>query len=72
MISPIIEELAQEYDGKVIVGKVDVDNNDDIVTQFGIRNIPTILFFKDKNVVDKHVGASPKDTIRQKVEALLA
>ena len=53
MVGPIIDELATEYDGKVIIGKLDVDNNDDVVTQFGIRNIPTILFFKDGKVVVK-------------------
>ena len=71
MVGPIIDELATEYDGKVIIGKLDVDNNDDVVTQFGIRNIPTILFFKDGKVVDKQVGAAPKATFVTKIDAIL-
>ena len=71
MIGPIIEELTAEYQDRVIIGKVDVDNNNDIVSQFGIRNIPTVLFIKDKEVVDKQVGASPKATFVEKVEKLL-
>ena len=59
-IAPIIEELANEYDGKIVVGKCDVEENDDLAMEFGIRNIPTILFIKDGVVVDKHVGASTK------------
>ena len=71
MVGPIVDELATEYEGKVIIGKIDVDNNDDVVSQFGIRNIPTILFFKDGVVVDKQVGAAPKATFVAKIEALL-
>lgn len=71
MVGPIVDELATEYDGKVIIGKIDVDNNDDVVSQFGIRNIPTILFFKDGVVVDKQVGAAPKATFVAKIDALL-
>jgi thioredoxin-like negative regulator of GroEL len=65
------EELAKRTEGKVIIGKIDVDNNDDVVSQFGIRNIPTILFFKDGVVVDKQVGAAPKATFVAKIDALL-
>ena len=61
MVSPIIDELSNEYEGRVIVGKMDVDNNDEVVSQFGIRNIPTVLFLKDGQVVDKIVGATSKD-----------
>lgn len=71
MVSPIIDELATEYEGKVTIGKMDVDNNDEVVGQFGIRNIPTVLFFKDGKVVDKVVGAVPKATFISKIEALL-
>lgn len=71
MVGPIIDELASEYDGKVTIGKMDVDNNDEIVGQFGIRNIPTVLFFKDGKMVDKQVGAVAKATFQTKIEALL-
>ena len=71
MVGPIVDELATEYEGKVIIGKIDVDNNDDVVSQFGIRNTPTILFFKDGVVVDKQVGAAPKATFVAKIDALL-
>ena len=71
MVAPIIDELAQEYEGRVTIGKMDVDNNDDVVGQFGIRNIPTVLFFKNGEVVDKIVGATSKDKIVQKIDALL-
>ena len=71
MVGPIIDELATEYEGRVTIGKMDVDNNNDVVAQFGIRNIPTVLFFKDGKVVDKQVGAAPKTTFVSKIEALL-
>ena len=71
MIGPIIEELATEYEGRVIIGKVDVDNNNDIVTQYGIRNIPTVLFFKNKELVDKQVGAAQKATFVEKIDNIL-
>ena len=71
MVAPIIDEWAQEYEGRVTIGKMDVDNNDDVVGQFGIRNIPTVLFFKNGEVVDKIVGATSKDKFVQKIEALL-
>ena len=69
--APIIEELATEYDGKINVGKCDVEECDDIAGEFGIRNIPTILFFKDGQVVDKMVGAANKAKIEEKFKALL-
>jgi len=59
-IGPIIEELSKEYDGKAIIGKVDVDSNPETAMKYGIRNIPTILFIKGGQVVDKQVGAVPK------------
>lgn len=71
MVAPIIDELATEYEGRVTIGKMDVDNNNDVVAQFGIRNIPTVLFFKDGQVVDKQVGAAPKATFVAKINALL-
>jgi thioredoxin 1 len=70
-ISPIIEELAKEYEGKANIGKVDVDENDDITARYGIRNIPTILFFKNGELVDKQVGAATKAAIAAKIDALL-
>lgn len=71
VLSPIIDELATEYEGRVIIGKVDIDNNNDIVAQFGIRNVPTVLFFKDKEIVDKQVGATQKTAFIEKIEKLL-
>ena len=71
MVSPIIDELATEYEGKVTIGKMDVDNNNDVVAQFGIRNIPTVLFFKDGKLVDKQVGAVGKPVFAEKVKKLL-
>lgn len=71
MVGPIIEELSSEYDGKVIIGKVDVDNNDEVTSKYGIRNIPTILFIKDGEVVDKQVGAAAKSVFVEKIENLL-
>ena len=70
-IAPIISELANEYDGKIVVGKCDVEENDDIAMEFGVRNIPTILFFKGGQLVDKFVGAASKSTIEDKFKALL-
>ena len=71
MVGPIIEELAKEYDGKLTVGKWDVEEDDDLAAEFGIRNIPTILFFKDGVVVDKLVGAVSKAKIEEKFQTLL-
>lgn len=70
-IAPLIEELAAEYEGKAIIGKVNVEDEDDLTTQFGIRNIPTVLFIKNGNVVDKQVGACPKSELENKLTALL-
>jgi thioredoxin 1 len=71
MVGPVIEELAKEYEGRVTIGKVDVDANDAVVGQFSIRNIPTILFFKDGQLVDKVVGAASRTVFVDKIEALL-
>ena len=67
MIAPIVEELATEYDGKLKIGKVDVDNNQKIAMQYGIRSIPTLLVFKGGKVVDQIVGAAPKKTLVEKL-----
>ena len=71
MIAPVIAELAEQYDGKIAVGKCDVEENEDLAVEFGIRNIPTILFFKNGQVVDKLVGAQPKAKLEEKFQALL-
>ena len=71
MVSPILSELAEKYDGKIIVGKCDVEENEDLTGEFGIRNIPTILFFKNGEVVDKVIGAQPKEKIEEKIKALI-
>ena len=71
MVGPIISELAGEYDGKVVVGKCDVEENEDLAVEYGIRNIPTILFFKNGQVVDKIVGAQAKTKLQEKFQALL-
>ena len=71
MVGPVIEELAAEYEGKAIIGKVNVDENDSIVNQFGIRNIPTILYFKNGVVVDKFVGAAQKSVLEEKLKTIL-
>jgi thioredoxin 1 len=67
-IAPAIEELAQEFEGKVVVGKLDVDANPVVASQFGIRSIPTLLVIKGGVVVDKQIGASPKSVLKQKLE----
>ncbi len=71
MVSPIIDELAAEFEGKVNIGKVNVDDNDDVSAEFGIRNIPTILFFKNGQLVDKQVGAASKSAFVEKINKLL-
>lgn len=70
-LAPTIDELSKAYEGKVLIGKVDVDENPELTEKFGIRNIPTILFFKDGEQVDKAVGAMPKNAIEEKIKALL-
>jgi len=72
MVGPIVTELGEDYNGSLVVGKLDVDNNPGVAAKYGIRNIPTILFFKDGEVVDKQVGAVPKQVLVGKVEPLLA
>ncbi|KAF5085745.1 Thioredoxin 1 [anaerobic digester metagenome] len=71
MVAPIIDQMAEEYKDKAVIGKVDVDSNPGISARFGIRNIPTVLFFKNGEVVDKQVGAVPKSNFVAKLEAIL-
>ena len=72
VIGPIVKELAEDYSDKIVVGKLDVDSNPAVASKFGIRNIPTVLFFKNGEVADKQVGAVPKGNLVNKVEALLS
>jgi len=71
MIGPVVEELAGDYEGKAVVGKVDVDSNPEVSAKFGIRSIPTLLVFKNGEVVDKQVGAVGKNVLAQKLDAQL-
>ncbi len=71
MVGPIVAEIAEEYKEKAIVGKLDVDSNPDVSMKFGIRNIPTILFFKNGEIADKQVGAVPKSVLTGKLDSLL-
>ncbi len=71
MVGPIVHDIAEEYGDRAIVGKVDVDNNPEISAKFGIRNIPTILFFKGGQIVDKQVGAVPKAQLATKLDAIM-
>ena len=72
MVGPIIEELAKEYDGKVIVGKLDVDANHEVSMKYQIRSIPTILILKDGEIIHKHVGVATKQSLVQKIEEAAA
>ncbi len=71
MIAPMIEELAGEYEGKAIIGKLDVDSNQESSVKFGVRSIPTLLVFKDGELVDRHVGAVPKETLSKSIDSNL-
>ncbi|MDO5654636.1 MAG: thioredoxin [Flavobacteriaceae bacterium] len=71
MVGPSVEALAEEWEGKAVIGKVDVDNNPDTAAKYGIRNIPTILYFKNGEIVDKVVGVIPKIQLSNKLEALM-
>ena len=71
MVGPIIEELSNEYEGKVVVGKCDVEDNEDVAMEFGVRNIPTVLFFKNGQLVDKFVGAASKSKFQEKFDKLI-
>lgn len=71
MVGPIVDELAKDYDGKAIVGKVNVDENPEVASKFGIRSIPTLLVIKNGEVVDKQVGAAAKEALASKLDAQL-
>jgi thioredoxin 1 len=71
MIAPFVKEISEEFEGKAVVGKVDVDSNNGIAVKYGIRNIPTVLFFKNGELVDKQVGAAPKKALVEKLQKLL-
>ena len=71
MLGPVIEELATEYEGRVVVGKVDVDNNQEFAAKYGVRNIPTGVVFKDGEVVGRQVGVAPKKTYTDALDSLL-
>jgi len=69
MLARIVKELAEEFDGKAFVGKLDIDSNQDFAAKYGVRNIPTVLFFKNGEVVEKQVGVAPKNTYAEKLNA---
>lgn len=71
MIGPVVEELSSEYEGKATIGKVNVDENPEVSSKFGIRSIPTLLFIKGGEIVDKQVGVAPKSVLQQKLDALI-
>ena len=71
IVGPVVEEIGKEFAEKAVVGKLDVDHNPEIARKYGIRNIPTILFFKDGEVVDKQVGSVPKQVLVNKLESLM-
>jgi len=71
MIGPVIEELANEYEGKAIIGKLDVDSNQESSVKYGVRSIPTILTFKDGEIIDRQVGAVPKKTLTNVIDSQL-
>jgi len=71
MLGPIIEEVSKDYEGKAIVGKLDVDSNQEFAAKFGVRNIPTVLVFKDGELVNRQVGVSPKNVYTENIDALL-
>ena len=72
LIGPVVEELANEYEGKAVIGKLNVDDNREVAAQFGIMSIPTLLFFKDDQLVDKHVGVASKGDLKKKIDAAMA
>nr|WP_277254252.1 thioredoxin [Neptunomonas phycophila] len=71
MLGPIIEEVSKDYDGKAVVGKLDVDSNQEFAAKFGVRNIPTVLVFKNGELVNRQVGVSPKNVYTESLDALL-
>ena len=71
MVAPIIDELSEEYADKVLIGKCDVEEGDEVAAKYMVRNVPTIIFLKDGKQVDKHVGAATKEQLKAKIDALL-
>ena len=71
MLGPVIEEIATEYEGRVVVGKVDVDSNQDYAAKYGVRNMPTVLVFQNGEVVGRQVGVAPKNTYTEALDSLL-
>ena len=71
MVAPIIDELSEEYADKVLIGKCDVEEGDEVAAKYMVRNVPTIIFIKDGKQVDKHVGAATKEQLKAKIDALL-
>ena len=71
MVGPIIDELSEEYEGKAIIGKIDIDSNQQYAAQFGVRNIPTVLVFKDGELVDRKVGVSSKNDYAETIDKLI-
>ena len=71
MVGPIIDEVSSEYEGRAVVGKVDVDSNQEFAAKYGVRNIPTVLVFKDGEIVNRQVGVSPKQVYTDAIDALL-
>jgi len=71
MVGPVVEELSNDYEGRAICGKIDVDSNPNVTVEYGVRNIPTLLFFKNGELVDKQVGAVPKGVLAAKLDALV-
>ncbi len=71
MVGPVIEEISNEYEGKAVVGKLDVDANQEFAAKYGVRNIPTVLMFKDGEVVGRQVGVAPKNVYTEAIDGLL-
>ena len=71
MVGPIIDELSKEFEGKAVVGKIDVDSNQEFAAKYEVRNIPTVLLFKNGEVIDKQVGVAPKNVYSEKIDAAL-
>jgi thioredoxin 1 len=72
MIGPVVEELASEYEGKAIIGKLNVDNNPEVTTRYKVSSIPTLLFFKNGVQVDKQIGVTPKSVLAQKLNSIIS
>jgi thioredoxin 1 len=71
MVGPVVDQLSEDYEGRAICGKIDVDSNPNVSVEYGVRNIPTLLFFKNGELVDKQVGAVPKAVLAGKLDAIL-